>query len=384
MHRPATRAAAAVALALLLCLSLWATTSFAATAREVGTAQESWYHASPADLGEEDPTCTLPIGCAPQPSAPIQPYPEETLHVGIAAGRDTARTFLTLDLAQLPVGALITGGTLTLPVLQDEDSGSMRPETAELRACAVIGAVKKARGGAADEQPEYSCETTAKTTYQAGKDGAPPTLSVDLAPLAATLATGGVAIVPTQGAQEEGATWHVAFPAREHDSKQQITARLEYDAAPALAPVLPPAVPAGDSGAPAGDASVTGGDSFAPPADAGASGPVGALDEPATDAGVAPAPAAAPRTAEQPVVAGAAPPVATTPVAVVGGYAYPGVWLAPLVLVGVSGMLARCLAGEIELPNPRSDGGAVAREANLIERLTEALWPSRPVRSAKT
>ena len=377
MQSTVTRGAIAAAVALLACMSLWTAHSFAATATNVEAAVESWYQVSPAEVGSEDPTCTLPIGCAPQPSAPVQPYPEDTLHVGIAAGRDTARTFLMLDVADLPTGAFITGGTLTLPVLTDQESGSMEPETAELMACSVLGPVKKARGGPAGDQPDFSCDTAAKATYKAGEK---PTVTVDLKPLAATLATGGVAIVPAKAARDAGATWHVAFPAREHDAKEQIAATLQYDEAPAFGPVLPPPPPPEDSSSPSlSGGSVAGG--FDDPGGVTAPEAAGSFEgsSPSLAGQSAPPATAGAGAAKAPAVAGAAAAPAAAPSMVPASfYSYPGVWLAPLALAGIAGLLARCLAGEIELPIPPPAGTpAVPVEATLYERLVEAFWPSR-------
>lgn len=389
MRSAVRRSAAGAALALIVSLSLWSTLSYAATAKNVEASVESWYQASPAEVGSEDPTCALPTGCVPQPSAPVHPYPEDTLHVGIAGGRDTARTFLMLDLADLPTGALVTGGTLTLPVLTDEESGSIRPETAELNACSVLGPVKKARGGPAAEQPEFSCATASKAKFNAGdKASDKPTVTVDLEPLAATLSAGGIAIVPAKAARDAGATWRVVFPAREHDAKEQIHATVQFEEAASLGPIVPPPAPDDPIAPPADGEPVSGGaGGFDAPGATGGSGALGPITDPgpALGGGTAPAPsAAAPPAARQPAVAGQSVPLATTPVALVGGYAYPGVWLAPLVLVGVAGVLARCLAGEIELPSPVTAGDSATTEPNLIERLTEAFWPNRTSGSVKT
>src|SRR5438128_3904999 len=66
----------------------------------IGT--DAWYSASAA--------CTSsPAGCLPA-GAPA-PYSAKTLHVGVAAGQEESRTYLSLDLAALPAGTALTGGT---------------------------------------------------------------------------------------------------------------------------------------------------------------------------------------------------------------------------------------------------------------------------------
>lgn len=378
MRSTRIRTATLVPLLVLVCLSLWGAQSVAATARNVPTESEAWYHASPTDPGEDDPTCALPTGCAPQPGAPVNPYPEDTLQVGVAAGRDTARTFISLDLGKLPDGALLTGGTLTLPVLADSDSGSMRPEAAQVSACPVSGPIEEAQGGQPDDQPQFSCDTAAEGTFNEGDE---PTITVDLAPIAALLSTGGIAIVPSQEARESGGTWRVAFPTSDHEgAASAITATLTYEEPPAFdaprdAPLPEPAPPFEGGGA------VPGG--------AGSFPDSGVFDPLPGDDVAAPAPdfgdpsgekAAADSGAEQPIAAGPVDPGMMP--AATGGYAYPAVWLAPLVLAAVAGALARSLSGEIVLPES-GEGAGTAGAPNLMERLLAALrppaTPQRPV-----
>src|SRR3954471_9644153 len=58
----------------------------------VADTAEAWYAAGPVDV------CTSPLGCPPQ-QAPTSPYPSDTLHVGVAAGQETARAYLLPDLS---------------------------------------------------------------------------------------------------------------------------------------------------------------------------------------------------------------------------------------------------------------------------------------------
>lgn len=357
------RVAGVAAVCVLVGLSLWPAQSFAATARNVRTQQEAWHHASPADPGEDDPTCALPVGCVPQPGVPVNPYPEDTLHIGVAGGRDTARTFLTLDLSALPTGAFVTGGTLTVPVLTDDGSGSMQPEASDVAACPVVGAVKDAQGGAPDEQPEFSCETAAKARFRAGDE---PVLLVDLAPIASLLSSGGVALVPSEDARAGGATWRVVVPARGHESKRAIVASLTYDPPASLDPIPEPAAPAGGGTDSQGLSSESG------PLSAGGFDPAPAAAEPAPSFDNGPAPAAA-GAVEGPLAAGPAAPVAAPVPLAAGGYAYPAVWLAPLVVAAIAGMLARSLGGEIVLAE--RPGATEATRPGLIERVLAAIRP---------
>lgn len=367
MRSTRIRSATLVPLLVLVCLSLWSVQSIAATARNVPTEREAWYQASPTDPGADDPTCALPTGCAPQPAAPVNPYPEDTLQVGLAAGRDTARTFVSLDLSKLPDGALLSGGTLTLPVLADRESGSVRPEAAAVSACPVSGPVEEAQGGDPDDQPQFSCDTAAQGTFNEGDD---PTITVDLAPIAAMLTTGGIAIVPGQEARESGDTWRVAFPTSDNEgAASAITATLTYEEPPAFdAPPPEPAPPFEGGGA------IPGGAGSFP--DSGVFDPLPGDDvaAPAPDFGDPPGEeAAADSGVEQPIAAGPAEPGMMP--AAAGGYAYPAVWLAPLVLAAVAGALARSLSGEIVLPE-LGEGAGTAGPPNLMERLLAALRPA--------
>src|SRR5690348_10541957 len=67
----------------------------------VKVAVDGWYSASAA--------CTSsPAGCLPA-GAPAPPYPAKTLHVGVLAGQEESRTYLSLDLLSLPPGTALTG-----------------------------------------------------------------------------------------------------------------------------------------------------------------------------------------------------------------------------------------------------------------------------------
>ena len=55
---------------------------------------EAWYAAAPIDV------CTTPLGCPPD-QVPTSPYPADSLHVGVAGGQETARTYLLPDFSPL-------------------------------------------------------------------------------------------------------------------------------------------------------------------------------------------------------------------------------------------------------------------------------------------
>ncbi len=302
---------------------------------------EGWYRVTPA--------CGLPTGCADLSATP-SPYPPDTLHVGVNAGTEEARTYLQLDLAKLPAGTKPSGGTLLLPVASSDD-GTRAPETAKLQACAVKGEVTDVDGSFATP-PEADCEgASVAAVFVPAVGEAPAAFTVDLADLTAVWEAGGqpgaLALLPAaETAPPE--SWHVAFSDRTRTGEGviPITAALAFvsasldttgEAAPVVAP--PPFEPAP---APAFDSSGStdfGGDtSFAAPA---LSAETPLLPEPVAQA--APAPATAP--VPQQVV-----PVAQS--FVQSGFRYPAVFLLPLLLaVGVA-YLGRALTRDLVSTQP--------------------------------
>src|SRR3954463_2209565 len=84
---------------------------------------EAWFSAGPVDI------CTTPLGCPPD-QVPSSPYPADTLHVGVAGGQETARTYLLPELALVPPGATILSATMTLPVATSSTDGTQSPDAA--------------------------------------------------------------------------------------------------------------------------------------------------------------------------------------------------------------------------------------------------------------
>src|SRR6059058_5253196 len=83
-------------------------TAQADTSATVPDAAEAWYAAAPIDV------CTTPLGCPPD-QVPTSPYPAGSLHVGVAGGQETARSYVQPDLSQLS-GATLLRGTMALHV----------------------------------------------------------------------------------------------------------------------------------------------------------------------------------------------------------------------------------------------------------------------------
>src|SRR4051794_8994923 len=89
---------------------------------------EAWYAATPVDV------CTTPLGCLPA-EVPTSPYPDQTLHVGLAAGQETARTYLLPGVASIPFGAAVQSAVMTLPVATGTQDGTQAADTAKIVAC---------------------------------------------------------------------------------------------------------------------------------------------------------------------------------------------------------------------------------------------------------
>ena len=309
----------------------------------VKPAAEAWYRTAPP--------CGLPTGCAPLSAAPSQ-YPPDTLHVGVNAGTEEARTYLQLDLAQLPAGTKPSGGTLLLPVAGSDD-GTRAPQTAKLRACAVKDEVKDEVQGSFAAPPAADCETASvEAVFVAAAGENPAAFTVDLATLTAAWESGAqpgaLALLPAEGTAPPD-SWHVAFSDRTRTGEDvvPITAALAFvsasfdtssQPAPTVAPPPFEPAPAPALGSSSGSTDFGGETTFAAPVLTG-SAPL--LPAPAAQA--APAPAAAP--AQQQVV-----PVAQS--FVQGGFRYPAVFLLPLLLAVGAGWLGRALTRDLVTTSP--------------------------------
>lgn len=223
-------------LGVLVAWSAAPTMGARADSTTAATTDEAWY-APP-------PTCALPTGCGPTDSVPPVPrYPAGTLHVGVEAGLEEARTYLKVNLGTVPSGATLTGGTLTLPIGPSGD-GTASPETAKVVACRVTGSFATAEGSSAPPPP-VDCGTTTTAHYAAGP---PAVLTVDLTPFTARWATGeanaGIALLPVTDAPS-ATTWDLAFSARTRTGSTvpPASATLRYDPAPSEPEVTEPSPP---------------------------------------------------------------------------------------------------------------------------------------------
>jgi hypothetical protein len=272
----------------------------------VGDVAEAWYADSPVDL------CTSPLGCPPD-TVPTSPYPEDTLHVGVAGGQETARTYVVPDLTTVPYGSTVTSATMTLPLATGDQDGNQAPETAKLTACLTTKPVADGTEGSTAKPPTVDCKTSAKADYDAKKS----VFTVDLSPFTTAWAAGspsyGIALMPDPTAQPTDA-WHVAFNGRERKQADHVTSVITFTPPP----------PIDTSGTVSGGVTDTvpaPPTDTAPPSAAGVPLPAGDTTAPAGDQpppDVAAAPAVAP---------------AQQPVALSSEYQYPMAFLLPLALL---------------------------------------------------
>ncbi len=291
----------------------------------VKASTEAWY--------QPDPSCsascvltTLPGEVSGQ--LVTNPYPAGTLHVGYAAGKETARSVLAFSLDDL-TGAL-TGATLDVPLDVDPANGDAQSATAKVQVCLVTGDITKVEGSVATP-PSTSCDTHATMTYVATPA---PHLTADLAPILLGLpTTNGIALLPDATDAAETDAWHVTFSAHDRTGgttgPATLTVTTADPTAEVPAPTLPPVaeaptVPVSGGFAPAPDTGFVAGP---PVVDAPVSAPV--------EAPQVPAPAAAP----------AQVPAAQT---ITFGYAYPAVWLLPLVFLILVPAAARALTKPLD------------------------------------
>lgn len=295
---------------------------------EVTTSKTAWY--------AQAPPCAA-IDCSVLPL--VHPYPEDTLHVSISGGQETARTYLAFPTF---VSGRLVGGTLELPLDDDPAGGSVTPESAHFVACLTKTKFEPVRGSFA-QPPKADCKVRKTARY----DAEDLVFTVDLAPFAKHWKKdeGALALVPSKGAVEAGETWHVTFPAGEDEAdpaEQQpapeITVTLEYmaDDVPStidttfeLDTTDPPAASAGTG---TGTTSSSG-TSFDSGTGFTASQPATEVSEVGTPTEL-PAQEAAPAAS---FIEGFAGP----------GFAYPMVWALPLLILVGLGSVGRALTKEL-------------------------------------
>jgi len=295
------------------------------TGETVFMSTEAWY--------DETPPCVSLIDCSAVPAA--TPYPEDSLHVSIAAGQETARTYLAFE---LPSG--VEFGTLTLPLDTHPADGSAAPDTADLTACLVTKTFKPVRGSL-ESPPPANCHVSSPATYDAKHS----LFTVDLTPFLShwTGGTAALAIVPSTKATQGNATWHTVFYATTKSSKATppVTASVTTAGSPqhqggqgtgTTAP--PPASSSGSGSGSGGSFTGSSGGTFTGGSGLGTFPPSSTSTTTTTVTQTASQPASAP-TSE--LVAGFAGP----------GFAYPLVWALPLLFFVGFAAAGRALTKEL-------------------------------------
>jgi hypothetical protein len=264
---------------------------------------EAWYASGPINV------CKTPLGCPPS-EVPQSPYPADTLHIGVAGGQETSRTYVEPDLLTVPLGATLLSGSMTLPVATAAQDGTVQPTSAEILACLVTKPFADGTAGSAATTPATDCRVSATPTYLATADR----LRLDLTPFLRAWAKGrpslGIALLPSPSRVQQSDAWHVTIDGRQLSAEPHVTSTITYKPAPSTTgsstSVTTPSVPV----VPAAPAAAAPPAALPPPT-------VGTL--PATPPIVAPSQPAA--------------PVAVQPVALQRGFQYPLAFLFPLALV---------------------------------------------------
>lgn len=323
--RPAGRGRAAIRFASALLIVGSTSLSFVPTAQAesqltLTPTVEAWY--------QPNPSCATPAGCLDPTALPANsPYPSGTLHVGLSARQETARSYLALPLSAA-VGT-ITAGSLSVPLDVLQNDGSSNPSTAKVQVC-LTSATFQAVEGSFDTPPKIDCSTGVPAAYV---EKPLPHLQADLSPLVSKLSSvTGLVLVPDLTKAALSDSWRIV-----------LSSHLRSDAAK-----TPPAT-----------ATISIAD---PPAESPDRQPVVSLPDNDTSSlgGITPAAgtglAAAPPTVDIPTVEApaATAPVVTAPVSIgktiTVGYAYPIVWLLPLAFLLLVPLVARALTRDLMPP----------------------------------
>ncbi|MBV9293600.1 MAG: hypothetical protein JO222_14220 [Frankiales bacterium] len=269
----------------------------------VGDVSEAWYADSPIDV------CSTPLGCPPQP-VPSSPYPPDTLHVGVAGGQETARTYVQPNLLGIPFGSTLVTGTMTLPLAADGQSGNSSPATAHLLACAAKAPAPDGTQGSTSKAPDIDCATASPAKYDAKRG----LFTVDLKPFLTAWSTGnapGIALVPDPKGTQPTDAWHVAFNGHKRAKVKHISSTFTYTPLPSTGGTQPVPTP---------PASVPSAPSVSQPGPVNLPPPSTTTTQPAAPPVVA--------TPQTPTVA-----PQTQPVALVRPFQYPLAFLMPLALL---------------------------------------------------
>jgi hypothetical protein len=168
---------------------------------------------------------------------PTSPYPANTLHVGVAGGHETARTYVVPDLSALPFGATLTSGRMTLPIATAITDGSLRPETATINACLATQTFQDGTAGSTDTPPTVDTAACVPATYSTAAQA----FTVDLTSFLSRWNFGtpndGIALVPDVSKSGPTTSWHVTFNGNKSTAGPHISSELSYTL---TTEVLPP------------------------------------------------------------------------------------------------------------------------------------------------
>ncbi|MCU1595258.1 MAG: hypothetical protein JWO12_2650 [Frankiales bacterium] len=298
---------------------------------------EAWY--------QPNPTCLTPAGCvttgslpaappAGVPSPPAaNPFPTGTLHVGVSAGTETARTYLRMPFEQLD-GKSVTAANLEVPLDVAPQDGSTAPDTAKVAICETSSSNIAASEGTIDTPPPSDCQVSVPMTYVATPQ---PHLQANLGPMATDLpGITGLVLLPDASKITRSDTWRVVF-----------SAHTRTDAAKTAPAKLTVTYEDGSS-----NTSDLGSDPFTAPVDtpAVAQPGTGIVSDPGTGFAAVPQVQAPATTAVPPAVStpdtGVQQPV-SQPQLVTVGYAYPAVWLLPLGFLILIPLTVRALTKDL-------------------------------------
>ncbi len=193
---------------------------------------EAWY--------QLDPTCKVPgcvgLGSLPtQPPAPPSPFPAGSMHVAVAAGTETARSYMSFS---LPLGdSLLSGAALNVPLDVSAADGSQTPETAKIAVCTFLGTIEPANGSI-EPPPTADCSRGVSAAYVAAPV---PHLHAELGTMLDMLSAGaGLALLPDAHQVAQTDAWHVTFSAHDRsDSAKTPPASLSITTTTATATELP-------------------------------------------------------------------------------------------------------------------------------------------------
>jgi hypothetical protein len=188
---------------------------------------EAWFASAPVDI------CTTPLGCPPA-DAPASPYPADTLHVGVAGGQETARSYLLPDTAFLAAAGAVTHAVMTLPVATGSTDGTQSPDTARILACIATQPFGDGQQGSVMPPPKTSCATSAPASYDARKS----VLTIDVTSLLSAWTNGtpalGIALLPDLSRAQPSDAWHVTIDGRKRTGTPHVSTTITYTGLPDL------------------------------------------------------------------------------------------------------------------------------------------------------